>query len=147
MIEASVLVVGAGAIGGVAAAKMGGGVRRVSVLDANDEHVERMRDPGLLLDELGEERHVRLDAHADPSDFEGPFDFALVTLKAPHLESALGPLVERGLARTFVSLGNGLVQDRIAAIVERRTSLSERWSGGLRTLEPAIWPRPRGRRS
>ncbi|HEX5700780.1 MAG TPA: 2-dehydropantoate 2-reductase [Rubrobacter sp.] len=117
MIEASVLVVGAGAIGGVAAAKMGCGVRRVSVLDANEEHVGRMRDPGLLLDELGEERRVRLDAHADPSDLGGPFDFALVTLKAPHLESALGPLVERGLARTYVSLGNGLVQDRIAAIV------------------------------
>jgi 2-dehydropantoate 2-reductase len=96
---------------------MEAGVRRVSVLDANRKHVERMRDPGLLLDELGEERHVRLDAHADPSDLEGPFDFALVTLKAPHLESALGPLVERGLARTYVSLGNGLVQDRIAAIV------------------------------
>jgi 2-dehydropantoate 2-reductase len=117
MIDASVLVIGAGAIGGVAAAKMRGGVRHVSVLDANKEHVERMRDPGLLLDELGEERHVRLDAHADPSTLEGPFDFALVTLKAPHLESALRPLVERGLAKTFVSLGNGLVQDRIAEIV------------------------------
>jgi 2-dehydropantoate 2-reductase len=117
MIEASVLVVGAGAIGGVTAAKMEAGVRHVSVLDANKEHVERMRDPGLLLDELGEERRVHLDAHADPSDLEGPFDFALITLKAPHLESALGPLVERGLAKTFVSLGNGLVQDRIAAIV------------------------------
>jgi len=117
MIDASVLVVGAGAIGGVTAANMEGGVRRVSVLDANREHVERMRDPGLLLDELGEERHVRLDAHADPLDFEDPFDLALVTLKAPHLEAALGPLVERGLARTFVSLGNGLVQDRIAEIV------------------------------
>src|ERR671911_455160 len=89
MIDASILVIGAGAIGGVTAAKMEGGVRRVNVLDA----------------------------HADPSDFEDPFDFALVTLKAPHLEAALDPLVERGLARTFVSLGNGLVQDRIAAIV------------------------------
>jgi 2-dehydropantoate 2-reductase len=117
MIEASVLVVGAGAIGGVTAAKMEAGVRHVSVLDANKEHVERMREPGLLLDELGEERRVHLDAHADPSDLEGPFDFALITLKAPHLESALGPLVERGRAKTFVSLGNGLVQDRIAAIV------------------------------
>ena len=117
MIEASVLVIGAGAIGGATAAKMAGRVRRVSVLDANEEHVERMRGPGLLLDDLGEERRVRLDAHADPSDLEGPFDFALVTLKAPHLEDALGPLVERGLAGTFVSLGNGLVQDRISAIV------------------------------
>jgi len=117
MIEASVLVVGAGAIGGVTAAKLEAGVRHVSVLDANKEHVERLREPGLLLDELGEERRVRLEAHADPSDLEGPFDFALITLKAPHLESALGPLVERGLAKTFVSLGNGLVQDRIAAVV------------------------------
>ena len=116
MIEASVLVIGAGAIGGATAAKMTGGVRRVSVLDADEEHVERMRGPGLLLDDLGEERRVRLDAHADPSDLEGPFDFALVTLKAPHLD-ALAPLVEHGLAGTFVSLGNGLVQDRISAIV------------------------------
>ena len=117
MIEASVLVVGAGAIGGVTAAKMDGSVRRVAVLDANTEHVGRMRDPGLLLDDVGEERRVRLDADSDPSALEGPFDFALVTLKAPHLEAALTPLVERGLAKTFVSLGNGLVQDRISAIV------------------------------
>ena len=114
---ASVLIVGAGAIGGVTAAKMAGEVRRVSVLDADKEHVRLMREPGLLLDELGEERRVRLTAHADPGAFENPFDFALVTLKAPHLEAALGPLVERDLAETFVSLGNGLVQDRIAGIV------------------------------
>jgi hypothetical protein len=31
-------------------------VRRVAVLDANAEHVERMRGDGLLLDDLGEER-------------------------------------------------------------------------------------------
>ena len=117
MIDASVLIVGAGAIGGVTAAKMADGVRRVSVLDANEEHARLIRDPGLLLDELGEERRVPLDARADPAAFENPFDFALVTLKAPHLEAALGPLVERGLADTFVSLGNGLVQDRIAGIV------------------------------
>ncbi|HET7272160.1 MAG TPA: ketopantoate reductase family protein [Rubrobacter sp.] len=117
MIDASVLVVGAGAIGGVTAAKMTGGVRRVTVLDANREHVERMRDPGLLLDDVGEEKRVQLDARADSAEIEDPFDFALVTLKAPYLEAALGPLVERGLTQTFVSLGNGLVQDRIAAIV------------------------------
>ena len=117
MIDASVLVVGAGAIGGVTAAKMAGGVRRVAVLDANREHVQRMRDPGLDLDVLGEERRVGLEAHADPSSLEGPFDFALVTLKAPHLEQALRPLAEGGLAETYVSLCNGLVQERIAGIV------------------------------
>jgi 2-dehydropantoate 2-reductase len=78
-----------------------------------------MRYPGLLPDELGEERYVPLDAHAGPSGLEGPFDFALVTLKAPHLEAALAPLVQNSLARAFVSLGNGLVQERIAGIVGR----------------------------
>ena len=119
MIEARILVVGAGAIGGVTAAKMSGGVRHVTVLDTNEEHVEKLRVSGLLLDDLGEERRIRLDAHADPGNLQDPFDFALVTLKAPHLEAALGSLVERGLARAFVSLGNGLVQDRIASIVGR----------------------------
>jgi 2-dehydropantoate 2-reductase len=117
VIEARVLVVGAGAIGGVTAAKMAGEVRRVAVLDADGEHVERMRGEGLLIDDLGEERRVRLDAHVDPARLDGPFDFALVTLKAPHLEGALKPLVERGLVETFVSLGNGLVQERVAAVV------------------------------
>ena len=117
MVEASVLVVGAGAIGGVTAAKVTGEVRRVAVLDANEEHVERMRGDGLLLNDLGEERRVRIEAHADPAGLEDPFDFALITLKAPYLESALEPLLERGLVETFVSLGNGLVQERIAGIV------------------------------
>src|SRR5215210_8154623 len=95
MIEASVLVVGAGAIGGVTAAKMTGEVRRVAVLDANEEHVERMNGEGLLVDDLGEERRVRLEAHASPAELDGQFDFALITLKAPHLESALEPLLDR----------------------------------------------------
>ena len=117
MIEASVLVVGAGAIGGVTAAKMAGEVDRVAVLDANEEHVERMRGDGLLIDDLGKERRVRLEAYGDPGEIEGPFDFALVTLKAAHLESALGPLRDLGIVDTFVSLGNGLVQERVAGFV------------------------------
>ena len=117
MIEANVLVVGAGAIGGVTAAKMTGEVDRVAVLDANEEHVERMSGDGLIIDDLGEERRVRLEAYADPARLDDPFDFALITLKAAHLESALGPLLDLGLVDTFVSLGNGLVQERVASIV------------------------------
>jgi len=147
MIDASVLVVGAGAIGGVTAARMEDRVRRVSVLDADGEHVERMRGPGLLLDDLGEERRVRLDAHSDPADLEGPFDFVLVTLKAPHLEAALGPLVELDLAETFVSLGNGLVQERIAAIVGEENLVVGTVEWGRRTSVPATSPGPPSLRS
>ncbi|CAA9451954.1 MAG: 2-dehydropantoate 2-reductase [uncultured Rubrobacteraceae bacterium] len=136
MIEASVLVVGAGAIGGVTAAKMTGAVRRVVVLDANQEHVVRMREPGLVLDELGEERQVRIEAYADPAELEGEFDFALITLKAPHLEAALGPLRERGMAKTFVSLGNGLVQNRIACLVGEENLIVGTVEWGATNLGP-----------
>jgi 2-dehydropantoate 2-reductase len=115
MVDVDILVVGGGAIGGVTAALMTGKVRRVMVLDADHEHVARMRDPGLELDQLGERRTVRIDAYADASELPAEPEFALVTLKAAYLEPALTPLRDR--AQTFVSLGNGLVQDRIASLV------------------------------
>ena len=115
MVDLDVLVVGGGAIGGVTAALMTGKVRRVMVLDTDREHVARMRSPGLELDQLGERRTVRIDAYADPSELPAEPEFALVTLKAAYLEPALTPLRDR--AQTFVSLGNGLVQDRVASLV------------------------------
>ncbi len=136
MVEASVVVVGAGAIGGVTAAKMTGAVQRVAVLDANEEHVERMRDPGLLLDELGEERHVQVEAYADPAELDEEFDFALLTLKAPHLEATLGPLRDRGVAKAFVSLGNGLVQDSIARLVGEENLIVGTVEWGATNLGP-----------
>ncbi len=115
MVDLDVLVVGGGAIGGVTAALMTGRVRRVMVLDANAEHVERMRDPGLELDVLGEQRTVQLDAYSDPAQLPAEPQFALVTLKAAYLQAALPGL--RDQVHTFVSLGNGLVQDRVASLV------------------------------
>lgn len=119
MIDADVLVVGAGAIGGVTAAKMTGGVRRVVALDADAEHVAHLRGPGLTLDDLGTERTVRIDAVTPASRLEGRFDFALVTLKAPQLADALPPLADAGRVDAYVSLGNGLVQERIGELVGR----------------------------
>jgi 2-dehydropantoate 2-reductase len=115
MIDASVLVAGGGAIGGVTAAKLTGKVRRVVVLDANPEHVERLND-GLRLDVLGEERTVQVEAVTAPP--EEAFDFVLVTLKAAHHEAV------RPLEGTFVSLGNGLIQDRLEEIVGQGNLIS-----------------------
>jgi 2-dehydropantoate 2-reductase len=111
-----VLVVGAGAIGGVIAAKLARAGHDVTALDANREHVARLTSPGLRLDELGTPSVVPVPAVADIAGLRGPFDFALLTLKAPFLEPVLTELASRGLVRTFVSLGNGLIQPRVAAI-------------------------------
>jgi len=117
VIDASVLVVGGGAIGGVTAGLMTGNVRRVAVLDANREHVGLLRSPGLRLDELGAERLVPLEAYRSVAELDGRFDFGLITLKAQNLELALPEIVERDLVDVFAGLGNGLVQDRVAALV------------------------------
>jgi 2-dehydropantoate 2-reductase len=116
-VNVRVLVVGAGAIGGVTAARLARSGVDVAVLDANPEHVRLMRSPGLLYDELGDESHVPLDAVQQAGDLRGRFDFALVTLKAPHLESAVAPLVKDDLVDSYVSLGNGLVQDDVERLV------------------------------
>lgn len=112
-----ILVVGAGAIGGVTAAHLARAGHRAVVLDANAEHVRIMREPGLLFDELGNQSRVVIDAVAGPEELEGRFDYALVTLKSLHLEAALAPLVKGDIIDTYVSLGNGLVQDVVESIV------------------------------
>jgi 2-dehydropantoate 2-reductase len=96
---------------------MTGAVRRVVALDANREHVERVRYPGLTLDRSGQSRQVKLEAYSSADEVDGEFDFALIAVKAPAIEAALRPVAEREIVETYVSLGNGVVQDRIAAIV------------------------------
>jgi 2-dehydropantoate 2-reductase len=109
-------VVGAGAIGGVIAAKLARAGHDVTALDANQDHAARLTSPGLRLEELGTVSVVPVPAVSDPADLRGSFDFALLTLKAPFLEPVLTGLVCRQLVRTFVSLGNGLIQPRVAAV-------------------------------
>lgn len=106
------------------------------VLDANREHVQRLREPGLELDRLGELSQVKLDARAGVDELDGHFDFAMITLKAPALEAALVPLEARGIVDTFVALGNGLVQDRIAAIVGRERLIAGTVEMGATNLGP-----------
>jgi 2-dehydropantoate 2-reductase len=131
MVDARVLVVGGGAIGGVSAAKMAGHVRAVVVLDADAEHVAAMRDPGLRFVERGEEQTVRLDAVSSPDDLEGRFDFALLAVKAGFHRAAVEPLAARDAADAYVTMGNGLIQERIAGMVgeERLLACLVEWGG------------------
>jgi 2-dehydropantoate 2-reductase len=115
----------------VVAAKLAGAVRDVAVLDANADHVARLREPGLVYEERGAEHTVALDAVTSAEELEGRYDLALIGVKAPLHEVALRPLVERDAAAAYCSLGNGLIQDRLAAIVgpERLLACLVEWGG------------------
>jgi 2-dehydropantoate 2-reductase len=106
-----ILVVGGGAIGGITATRIDADV---TVLDANEAHVAKLNDPGLI---INDEPPRRLRAVSRVEDLEGEFDFALIGVKAPLHHVAIPPLVERGGIDAFVTLGNGLIQDRIEAMV------------------------------
>jgi 2-dehydropantoate 2-reductase len=131
MIDASVLVVGGGAIGGITAAKLTGEVGRVVVLDTDDAHVARLREPGLTFMEAGAEHVVALDAVTTAGELSGRFDFALVTVKAPFHRAALEPLAASRDIAAFVSLGNGLIQDALAGLVggDRVLACIVEWGG------------------
>ncbi|HEX6023366.1 MAG TPA: ketopantoate reductase C-terminal domain-containing protein [Solirubrobacter sp.] len=120
-----VLVVGGGAIGGITAALM---AADVVVLDANAEHVAALRDPGLV---INDEPPVVLDAVESVDELDGEFDFALIAVKAPLHDTVLPPLVERGGIGTFVSMGNGLIQDHMEELVDAGNLLAciVEWGG------------------
>jgi 2-dehydropantoate 2-reductase len=123
-----ILVVGGGAIGGITAAQM---QSDVVVLDANVEHVARLRDPGLVYEQQGVAHTVVLDAISGIDELDGDFDFALIAVKSPLHQEVLERLVARGGIETFVSLGNGLIQDRIESIVGKGNLLAcvVEWGG------------------
>jgi 2-dehydropantoate 2-reductase len=121
-----VLVVGGGAIGGIIAAQMDA---EVVVLDANEAHVAAVRSPGLVYVQEGVEHRVVLDAVSSADALTGAFDFALIAVKAPLHRVALEPVVARGGVGAFVSLGNGLIQDRLRDIVGDLIACVVEWGG------------------
>jgi 2-dehydropantoate 2-reductase len=129
--DADILVLGGGAIGGITAAKLVGAVRRVVVLDTNAEHVAALRDPGLIFEEAGAEHTVPLEAVTSAGELDGEFDFALIAVKSPFHRAALEPLAATGKIESFVSLGNGLIQDRMGEIVgaDRLLACIVEWGG------------------
>jgi 2-dehydropantoate 2-reductase len=113
-----ILVVGAGAIGGVTAAHLTRAGHDVVALDADVEHTTLLRTRGLILEEPnGKTSTIPIHAVSDAAHLDGRFDFALITLKSLAIQSAISPLVDRDLVNVYVSFGNGLVQDVVGSVV------------------------------
>lgn len=123
------LVVGAGAIGGITAALMQERGLPVAVLGRDRPETLRLRDPGLRIERHGVTTLAPLDVVRRPEELRGDFDFCVLSVKATSLDAVLAQLVRRGGIDTFVSLGNGLVQERVAQIVgeERLIVASVEW--------------------
>lgn len=116
----TVWVVGAGAIGSVAAARLDAD-NDVVVIDPWREHVEAVRRDGLRLTEPGG-HHLShpvavVSSAARDADVPDP-DLVLLAVKSTHTRSALADVIGRlGPDTPVVSLQNGLNEDTVADCV------------------------------
>jgi 2-dehydropantoate 2-reductase len=135
-----IAVFGAGAIGGYIAAKLGGAGHEVSVV-ARGAHLRAMRERGLVLEEGGTARTLRLNA-TDRAEELGPQDLVVIATKAhalPEAAPAIASLV--GADSVLLPAQNGIpwwLPYRAGAPLEGRRIAAADPDGSLaRWLDPA----------
>ena len=133
-----VLVIGAGAIGGVLASGLIRAGADVTALEANRKHANAISGEGLHVDELGVAHRTRIPSACAVGELSGQFDFGLITLKSIFIEDAIGPLVAGKRVHTYVSLGNGLVQGRIAALTGAESLVIGTVEWGATNIGPGV---------
>jgi 2-dehydropantoate 2-reductase len=116
VIDGPITVVGAGAIGGFAGARLLAAGHDVRFVETNREHVAAIRSGGLRVTGAVS-IHARPEV-ALPEELDGTFGLVLLAVKARDTAPALEPIVPRLSAEgCVVSLQNGLEEYRIAAAV------------------------------
>jgi 2-dehydropantoate 2-reductase len=112
-----ILVVGAGAIGGVAGAALTRAGQDVTLVDVDDAHREAMRRDGLTIEGYPETHTVPVRA-LRPDELAGTYDVVFLAVKSQHTAAALRPIVPHLAADgCVVSLQNGLNEPDVADIV------------------------------
>lgn len=103
-----ILIIGAGAIGGITGGYLARAGEDVTLVDRVEAHVRAMQSNGLLVDGLPGEMRVPIKA-ALPEELDGAYDLVMLAVKSQHTRDAL-PLVARHLAPNGIgiSLQNGL---------------------------------------
>ncbi len=103
-----ILMIGAGAIGGIVGGRLAHAGKDVSFVDVDQEQVRAIRQAGLHVDVPDGAFHVRPAAFL-PNEVAGGFDYAFIAVRVFNMASALDvvkPLLNPGAS--LVSLQNGL---------------------------------------
>jgi 2-dehydropantoate 2-reductase len=130
-----VWVVGCGAVGGVLGARLtvpvtgdgreSGGDTRPWLICRPGRHLDAIRAGGLRVEGIRGTATAPVRAVGDPAEAPGTPGTVLLAVKAGDVEVACKGLLDRlGPRTSVVSLQNGLVQERVAAIVGRGRTLA-----------------------
>jgi 2-dehydropantoate 2-reductase len=114
----SFLVVGAGAIGGITAAILKKNGYDVEVICRDEEYASHISDKGLSIRGISGSFTVKIPAFSSVNGLKGSKDIILQATKATELTEAarlaLPAMKKNGF---FVSMQNGICEDRLASIV------------------------------
>jgi 2-dehydropantoate 2-reductase len=129
--------VGAGAVGGTLAARLARAGLQPIVVDADLDHVARLRAPGIVVAGDTDEA-VPLDAYtpADAARLDAPCDLLLLAVRSDRTEAALTPFIGRVATGDVVSAQNGLNEERIAALVGEKRTIGCAVGFGATWVEP-----------
>ena len=119
-----IVVIGAGAIGGVTAALMKQGGSDVTLVCKHQEIADIASGRGLHITGVRGEHMVHLDAVADIAELDGTYDVALIATKAydmPACARALLPYLKDN--SLVLSLQNGICTDALASVVGKERTV------------------------
>lgn len=119
-----ILVVGAGAVGGVTAGLLARAGREVEIVDRNKELVDKIRADGLEVFCLRGGFIVPVAAFADIREIDGKRDLVLLATKATSLPTVAEELLPvLGNGSVVVSLQNGICEETIASVIGPRRTI------------------------
>ncbi len=115
---ASILVIGAGAIGGISAAFMKLAGYHVEIVCKYPEYAAKIESEGLHVFGVRREHQVKMKAYATLTEIKGQYDVVFIATKVNDLAALKTPLL-RLLKKdsAVVSLQNGIVVEQLAHMV------------------------------
>jgi 2-dehydropantoate 2-reductase len=134
-----ILILGAGALGSLWGARLSLTDARVSLLSTNREHIQAIRQRGLIVEELdGSTPCYPVDAHDHPRSLGGVPDLVLVVVKTYSIDHAVSGIIGHcGPGTLFLTLQNGIGNwERIARLVGKESVLVGTTSQGSAMIEP-----------
>ena len=131
------VIMGAGAMGSLYGGLLASSGEEVWLVDIWKEHIEAIRSKGLIIEEKGEEKSIRVHATTDVSSV-GKADLVILFVKTYHTEKAVSDaLVLEKENTVFLTLQNGLAnEDVISRQVNRRKVLLGVTNQGATLLGP-----------
>ncbi len=137
VMESRIVVVGAGAIGGITAAFIAKSGYDVTLITKYPELAETIREKGLLITGVKGTHRVKMKAYPRISDLNEQVDIVFLATKATDMEEATGqilPFIHKN--SLVVSMQNGICEYKLAEIVgvERTVGCVVGW--GATMVEP-----------